>query len=1253
MAETQITYESLQEDPDFLDSAYHSLRGLGQNVSEDPKDIIDSFLTMRRYFDVNLGSTLIQGKKIEEWPDEYKQLYSHALSKIEKMPSFFKEGGAPAMDAVLDFGGAGLSDPTNLASGVAALFTAGLGGIGIQAAKEATKRGVMAAIQARLKASIGKNMLKAYAAEGSVAALGGGSQQKLAQDVDMSLGRRKEGDYDYLHILGQGAAEGILSPLAGVTTNLIGGSVIDATKPLIKKATDLQAVSNVTNWLKNNLAPLSAFDEVSVRLTERATGETRPVEEIVEKISLRIDDTMKKDFPEIEGSNLVNAAMEGEAKALAEVKKRSPEMAAHLDEWFGYVRQVQDLAGSAKYASKKVKNIYKHNPEKSYARDIYEKFSKTSRATIDEFLERPENKNIKDDLFKLIKENPKVWGRKSKLFTEKGKPLYKTNEQREKRLGTFLEELYDPKATGKARLGPLKSREDIPDVIKQIYGYNFNPGVRALETVRGIVESSARIRLASSLADSLIARGQAVKAEVMDDPNMVPLVTYLDSQKNTAINPDAPFVFRKDLYDPELSKIYVPKDEASSLKLLSEGFDGRLIGGKDGHELLNLFAGIQGYIKKSKTVYSLQAQARNALSAVQYVMATGNGRGIIDGMKLLAPANKERRKEIVDVVSRLGLKGSQVDIGQIMNRIGDLDKIKDRKLLHKVALNIMTLGVPALESTAIGKKIGRAAQKAYVATDDIGKIASFLRERKRSQDIWNARPETEKQALRQKYLREFGKLKETDFTRKEFDLMEKDPKKFAGPDVDILINKLDTKLLDEEAVSKVMNIVPVYSRIPRILEKMRGLPIVGSFTAFPAENLRNKYNLFKLAGNEIQEGILTGNKELVKAGRDRLIMQVTVASAPSVAAYTYNIMNDTDHVVDAIRESGPPWSKYHALAVRRDEKNPDKYFVSDLSYNNPDQFALDMIMPFMIDAANGRDIIESLDENFLKMLKQQASVFLEPSMATQQGEKTLDMVKALQEGDGDAFARASSEYYKLAEPGFAKTAREMGTDLGMLKDFPEAERNLNRLYFGEDRKHFEDSGSLSDWFAKHGLNKAYGPFLMPWSMASREREFNPKKNFAFTSRTLLRNSSNDFRQGATSIENELTDPTLSIDYEDIGKRYDSMLAEEYAAYQQMAGLVSSYKRFMKPTELNRLILKDKDARGSLSKRGARFLLANKYSVSPSKRLSTKKELFKIIRDKNPDISLPDLKKYFLTIEKKYDGLSLSEDAPEPLEFKEE
>ena len=63
--------------------------------------------------------------------------------------------------------------------------------------------------------------------------------------------------------------------------------------------------------------------------------------------------------------------------------------------------------------------------------------------------------------------------------------------------------------------------------------------------------------------------------------------------------------------------------------------------------MLNLFSGIQGYIKKNKTVNSLQAQARNALGAIQYTIATGNGRGLIDGIKLLGPASKERRQEII------------------------------------------------------------------------------------------------------------------------------------------------------------------------------------------------------------------------------------------------------------------------------------------------------------------------------------------------------------------------------------------------------------------------------------------------------------------------------------------------------------------------------------------------------------------------------------------------------------------------------
>lgn len=49
---------------------------MGDNtVSADPKDILDTFLTQRRYFDVNLGSTIVQGDKIKNLPEDYKSIF--------------------------------------------------------------------------------------------------------------------------------------------------------------------------------------------------------------------------------------------------------------------------------------------------------------------------------------------------------------------------------------------------------------------------------------------------------------------------------------------------------------------------------------------------------------------------------------------------------------------------------------------------------------------------------------------------------------------------------------------------------------------------------------------------------------------------------------------------------------------------------------------------------------------------------------------------------------------------------------------------------------------------------------------------------------------------------------------------------------------------------------------------------------------------------------------------------------------------
>ena len=79
MAQKNITYEGLQKDSDFISSAYHSLRALGENPSPtNPKEIVDTFLTKRRWFNANLGATVNQSRTIlNDFSPDLLTLYHH------------------------------------------------------------------------------------------------------------------------------------------------------------------------------------------------------------------------------------------------------------------------------------------------------------------------------------------------------------------------------------------------------------------------------------------------------------------------------------------------------------------------------------------------------------------------------------------------------------------------------------------------------------------------------------------------------------------------------------------------------------------------------------------------------------------------------------------------------------------------------------------------------------------------------------------------------------------------------------------------------------------------------------------------------------------------------------------------------------------------------------------------------------------------------------------------------------------------
>lgn len=278
----------------------------------------------------------------------------------------------------------------------------------------------------------------------------------------------------------------------------------------------------------------------------------------------------------------------------------------------------------------------------------------------------------------------------------------------------------------------------------------------------------------------------------------------------------------------------------------------------------------------------------------------------------------------------------------------------------------------------------------------------------------------------------------------------------------------------------------------------------------------------------------------------------------------------------------------------------------------------------------------------------------------------LDAAKGLNSDNDEDTAKSLIKAYKTMEPGLVQMAREAGTDLGMFDTklasdipLPESlggsvsglERILNPLYFGEERSRFSDTNDLTNYLAKLGPNWNYGTGLAPWSFASKEKEFNPKKNFAFGTRTLLKNADNDFENNKRDIKNMLIDTSLPLDYNRIVKLYDDVLSEQFESHKNVASLVSSYMEFMKPIEIKKM-LSDKKIAGPLSKKGITGLLSNMYMPADGKLLSRNKELIKEIRRANPSVSVVDLVKLFRGVERDYLKRSLSESTPEEIEFKD-
>ena len=1262
----KITYDSLLQDDRFLSDAYYALQGLGETVTNDRKEVLDKFLQKRRYFDTNISSTFTQGTKIKGLSDADKKSYSAALDKVDQLPSAFSEGGAPMWRALGDYAAAGITDPTNLLSIIAGAFTLGTGGAAVLGAKEAAKQGVRATVKAKVKALASKPVLGALAVEGGIAAGGGSAQQARSQNVDMALGRRAQGDYDAGDIALQGLAEGVLSPLAGAGINVVGSTIGQGIKSAAKATgvADSNAVQGAKNWLSNWFLPQAGLDNVTMRNIEIGESAFKEIKQDAEKLSGDIESFFVRDFgkkPTQADIELVNKAMEGDLIARAQVKERSPGLADSLLNFTKLRDRVRKEIKDPRLQpqlSEGIKDIYAL--KENYVRDIFEKFTKAGRQDFNLWKKDAKNQDT-ITRFRNFAITDETFGKASGLrdeagnlkeFADKTSPMY--DEQKFNRvIDTALRRQYTPSLRKKSKYGALKAKQELPEVIKEIYGLNQNPALRATETIAGIVEPVADLRIAAQLSESLLNRGLAVRAADAAEAaealgkDAVPLVTSKASALEKDIYKDTPFQIRGDIYNTPAQEIFIPKDLAEKIKTMTDR-TGYLSKNEALGPFVQAIAATQGYIKKGKTVYNPFAHMRNALGAMATVANSGNYTGIGKLAKIVTTKSKKEKDALFDKLRRLGVQGTNVELNQIANRLTDFADISEdntKGLGGVLARNIVrlgSLGVSDLEKKTGFKKFARGAEKVYTKTDDFGKIASYLSEKDKFQRVFDGMTPAQKVKLRENFERDYGL-----------------PVDDKGRTVVPFDDNFDDFMIDEIAIDKALNVMPVYSRIPKVLEKMRGIPIIGSFTAFPAENLRNKYNVLKMGSQEIKDGFELGmgskaGRELVKTGANRLLSQGAVASAFSAAAYIYNTTQGTDKVMDFVRQSLPEWMKDHALQVR-EYKNKDgetEYAVTDLSYNNPDQYVLDIIAPLLVGAANGEDITKNLDDKMLQVIKNTASPFVGESLILEFGKNVLGYIK---EENTSRAADYLFKAYKISEPGIIKNMRELAGDVGAYKALDELSKpvgkgelgsylqsKLEPLYYGEKRKLMKDASSVAGYLSEVGLNFT-GP-LGIFGLATKETVVNPVKNVSFAAKALLSNANRNNNITISNIKQKLSDRQANFSLKNMQDAYKEGLEEQFVAQEGLFQLYNSLLKFKSPIEARRILMSRQVRQaGGLSKEEINAIIKGKFKAprfDPT--------FWKTYGRENPDLikEIPRIREAFDSVYRKYNLTKLSTEVPD-------
>mgnify|MGYP003134449470 CR=1 FL=1 len=335
-----------------------------------------------------------------------------------------------------------------------------------------------------------------------------------------------------------------------------------------------------------------------------------------------------------------------------------------------------------------------------------------------------------------------------------------------------------------------------------------------------------------------------------------------------------------------------------------------------------------------KTVFSPMTQIRNVSTASFFALASGliGGRAsLTDAFKLLAddlfPGKvvkaSDVAKKMEDLISR-GVVDQNIEVNEIKN------------ILEKAKKGSMSM------QTLIENPIVKRAFDLYQGGDNVWKIYAdkfyqsalgdafkYVSPQQASRGIKGDR------AIRENMIDWYRTVAKQDGVADELASINNKiiNAKTANEAAGLAQEFNNLRSVGDVSAYLVTNTIPTYSRVPKIIQNIRNLPL-GNFIAFPAEILRTGTHLLTIGSREL----MSANPFIRQMGARRLLGASAVfgGTGSIIAGTAEKITGVNQEKMEAFKRSiAPDFQKNSTLIplTKPDENGEFKYF--NFSYTNP------------------------------------------------------------------------------------------------------------------------------------------------------------------------------------------------------------------------------------------------------------------------------------------------------------------------------